>query len=103
MYPLRAWNQPILDYCFNAVRIVRVTVEKPALDALYDYAAHVGCSFGIRGGVSETDDAMVHEHGVPGVEFFLWLEETGIVAVRRDTQVSRRFDIVETNVMSQEQ
>mgnify|MGYP000205424127 CR=1 FL=1 len=32
---------------FNAIRIVRVAGEKPALDALYDYAAYVGCSFGL--------------------------------------------------------
>ena len=32
---------------FNAIRIVRVAVEKQALDALYDYAADVGCRFGL--------------------------------------------------------
>jgi hypothetical protein len=32
---------------FDAVGIVRAAGEKPALNALYDYAAYVGCSFGL--------------------------------------------------------
>jgi phosphatidylglycerophosphate synthase len=32
---------------FIAIRIVRFTGEKTFLDALYDYAAYVGCSFGL--------------------------------------------------------
>jgi hypothetical protein len=36
-----------LSAWFNAIRIVRFAVDKPALDALYDYAAYVGCSFGL--------------------------------------------------------
>jgi hypothetical protein len=40
---------------------------------------------------------------VPSVEFFLGLEEAGVVAVRRDTQVIRRFNVVVTDVVSQEQ
>jgi hypothetical protein len=36
------------------------------------------------------------------VEFFLGLEEAGVVAVR-DTQVIRRFNVVVTDVVSQEQ
>jgi hypothetical protein len=44
-----------------------------------------------------------HDFHVPGVEFFLGLEEAGIIAVRRDTQVIRRLDLVVTNVMSQGQ
>ena len=34
------------DGCFNAVRIVRGTVQKPTRDSLDDDAAYVGCSFG---------------------------------------------------------
>jgi hypothetical protein len=34
------------DDGFNAARIVRVAGEQAALDALYDNAAYVGCSFG---------------------------------------------------------
>jgi hypothetical protein len=36
-----------LGGCFDAVGIVRVAGEKPVLNALYDYAADVGCSFGL--------------------------------------------------------
>jgi hypothetical protein len=36
-----------LDYYFNAVRIVRGTVQKTALDTLGDNAAYVGCSVGL--------------------------------------------------------
>jgi hypothetical protein len=31
----------------TSIRIVCVAGEKPAVDALYDYAAYVGCSFGL--------------------------------------------------------
>ena len=31
----------------DAIKIVRVAGEKPVLDALYDYAAEVGCNFGL--------------------------------------------------------
>jgi hypothetical protein len=36
-----------LGDCFNAIGIVRVAGEKKALDALYDYAAYVGWSYGL--------------------------------------------------------
>jgi hypothetical protein len=32
---------------FNAIRIISGTVQKPALDALGDDAAYVGCCFGL--------------------------------------------------------
>jgi hypothetical protein len=37
------------------------------------------------------------------MEFFLGLEKAGVVAVRHDPYAVRRFDIVVTNVVSQEQ
>jgi hypothetical protein len=40
---------------------------------------------------------------IPGMEYFLSLEKAGVVAVRREAQVIRRFDIVVANVMLQEQ
>ena len=38
---------PDSDDCFNAVRIVRGTVQKPTRDSLGNDAAYVGCSFGL--------------------------------------------------------
>ncbi len=36
-----------MDDWFDAIRVVRVAGEKPALDPLYDDAAYVGSSFGL--------------------------------------------------------
>jgi hypothetical protein len=44
-----------LGGCFKASKIVRVAGEKPALSALYDYAAYVVCSFGLSNVFVEMD------------------------------------------------
>jgi hypothetical protein len=52
-----------LEDRIRAIRIVRVAGEKPILDTLYDYVAHVVCSVGALVGVSRTGSAKLQGPG----------------------------------------